>query len=187
VQNLPISSNKRKQLSPYSGSGASPRVLRRRRLLQWRTEALQRCEEIERLWNEAFPHHSFDSGRLVPEELPQDPLTTESWRRAAAEYHRARGNRVLAVETPPEKIARLRQMIADPRISLEAAQAEMMRERPTPQVVIEAIMLAVREGSVAALDEPETAERLGRCDDAAKAQINRRIAKITSKKEGANK
>lgn len=52
------------------------------------------------------------------------------------------------------------------------------RNRPTPQVTIEAIMLDVRERGIAALKEPATAERLGRCDAAAKAEIERRVAKL---------
>jgi hypothetical protein len=39
---------------------------------------------------------------------------------AAAEYHQARGNRVLIVETPPERIARLRQLLRDD-VSFKAA------------------------------------------------------------------
>ena len=47
--------------------------------------------------------------------------------------------------------------------------------RPTPQVTVEAIMFSVRERGLAALQEPDTIERLSRCDEAAQAQINKRI------------
>jgi hypothetical protein len=47
--------------------------------------------------------------------------------------------------------------------------------RPTPQTTIEAVMWTVREGGLKALREPANQERLGRCDAAARAQINRRI------------
>jgi hypothetical protein len=55
------------------------------------------------------------------------------------------------------------------------------RRHPTPQVVIEAIMYAVRQHSLGALQEPETRERLSRCDQAARNQINRRIAAMLKK------
>jgi hypothetical protein len=57
-----------------------------------------------------------------------------------------------------------------------ARQAYQETDRPTPEVVIEAIMFAVRERGLAALKEPATAERLERCDAAAKAKIEQRIA-----------
>jgi hypothetical protein len=50
--------------------------------------------------------------------------------------------------------------------------------RPTPQVTIEAMMYCVRERGVQALKEAANIERLGRCDAAAKAQVNVRIAKL---------
>lgn len=49
--------------------------------------------------------------------------------------------------------------------------------RPTPEVTIEAMMYCVRERGVQALREAANIERLGRCDAAAKAQANVRIAK----------
>jgi hypothetical protein len=49
---------------------------------------------------------------------------------------------------------------------------------PTPQVTLEAVMHAVRERGLAALKEPATVERVSRCDAAAKAEIERRIANL---------
>jgi hypothetical protein len=49
---------------------------------------------------------------------------------------------------------------------------------PTPQVTIEAVMYAVRSRGLAALKEPATVERLSRCDVAAMAEIERRIANL---------
>jgi hypothetical protein len=43
--------------------------------------------------------------------------------------------------------------------------------------VIEAIMISVAERGLAALKEPANIERLGRCDQAALAEIDRRIKK----------
>jgi hypothetical protein len=50
--------------------------------------------------------------------------------------------------------------------------------QPTPQTVIEAVMFAVSERGTAALLEPENVERLGRCDAAATAEIERRMSKL---------
>lgn len=54
--------------------------------------------------------------------------------------------------------------------------------RGTPQVTIEAIVYAVRERGLAALSEPANIERLTRCDKAARAQINERIARLIAQK-----
>ena len=42
-------------------------------------------------------------------------------------------------------------------------------------------MFSVRTRGLHALTEPATIERLARCDDAAKTQIERRIAKLMAK------
>ena len=70
--------------------------------------------------------------------------------------------------------------LTQPRVSLEQAWNEIndRRNRPTPNVVVEAIMLAVRERGLVALKEPATVERLKRCDAAARAEINQRIEKL---------
>jgi hypothetical protein len=44
--------------------------------------------------------------------------------------------------------------------------------RPTPQSTVEALLYAVRER------EPDNVERLRRCDQAARRQINERIAAL---------
>jgi hypothetical protein len=65
-------------------------------------------------------------------------------------------------------------------ISLERAWYELNdpRNRPTPQTVVEAILHCVRERGIAALKEPANLERLSRCDEAARVQINQRIGKL---------
>jgi hypothetical protein len=50
--------------------------------------------------------------------------------------------------------------------------------RPTPQTTVETVMWTVRERGLKALREPANQERLGRCDAAARAQINQRIEKL---------
>jgi hypothetical protein len=52
---------------------------------------------------------------------------------------------------------------------------------PTPQSTIEAILFAVRERGLDALKEPANKERLSRCDQAARAQIEKRIDTLRQK------
>jgi len=65
-------------------------------------------------------------------------------------------------------------------LSVDCLYAELndAQHRPTPQVTIEAIMICVRKRGVAALKEPANVERLSRCDENARTEINRRITKI---------
>jgi hypothetical protein len=109
----------------------------------------------------------------------EEAWSSPSWKRAAVEYRDARGDRPLIVELDPERLKRLRRLM-QPRISLEQAYREINdpQNRPTPRVVIETILLTVRERGLAALKEPANLERLSRCDAAAKAEINERIEKL---------
>jgi hypothetical protein len=50
--------------------------------------------------------------------------------------------------------------------------------QPTSQTTVEAVMWAVRERGLKALREPANQERLGRCDAAARMEINQRIEKL---------
>jgi hypothetical protein len=85
------------------------------------------------------------------------------------------------------EVLRARRLLADD-ISLERAWAELNdpRSHPTPQATIEAILHCVRERGLAALNEPATVERLARCDAAAKAILDKRIAKLMRTKEAAH-
>jgi hypothetical protein len=60
----------------------------------------------------------------------------------------------------------------------QAAAEPKRRTRPTPGTVVEAIMYCVRARGPEAFDEPKNQERLRRCDNAALAQIDRRMAKL---------
>ena len=66
--------------------------------------------------------------------------------------------------------------LLDDSVSIDRAYREINANRPTPQVTIEAVLVAVREHGVKALTEPVNQGRLARCDAAAVAEINRRIA-----------
>jgi hypothetical protein len=68
-------------------------------------------------------------------------------------------------------------------MSLEQLWDWFKRERPTPQVTIEAIMYCIRDRGVAAMKEPANIERLLCCDAPAKTEINRRIARLVAAKE----
>jgi hypothetical protein len=57
------------------------------------------------------------------------------------------------------------------------------RPRATPKSTIEAVLHSVRERGLPALKKLENIERLLRCDAAAKAEINRRIAHLLAAKE----
>jgi hypothetical protein len=50
------------------------------------------------------------------------------------------------------------------------------RNHWTPKVTIEAVVYSVRERGLAALKEAANVERLSRCNAAAKAEIEKRIA-----------
>jgi hypothetical protein len=62
--------------------------------------------------------------------------------------------------------------------SIEAFIARRLRQRPTPQSVVEAVWYCVREHGLAALREPANQKRLA----ATRAQLNRRIAKAADQK-----
>jgi len=147
------------------------------------------CREADR--RKTRPRYAPSRPAPPPIDLPKADLSSKDWtqiaaeawdspgwKQAALEYHHARGNNALIVETPPEDLARLRRLINS--VSLDAAWAELndARNRPTPKATIEAVMHAVRERGLAALKEPVTAGRLERCDEAAKAEIERRIASL---------
>jgi hypothetical protein len=55
----------------------------------------------------------------------------------------------------------------------------------TAQTTIEAIMFAVHKRGLAALEVPANRERLARCDQTARAQINERIARLIKQKSSS--
>jgi hypothetical protein len=109
-------------------------------------------------------------------KVAEEAWSAPSWTTAAVEYRESQGERPLIVEIKPERLQWLRRLM-EPGISLQQAYLEINDpcNRPTPAVVVEAVMLAVRERGLAALREPATIERLERCDAAARTEINQRI------------
>lgn len=63
------------------------------------------------------------------------------------------------------------------------SQAPQPRPRPTPQTTIDAIMYCIRTRGLASLREPANLERLRECDEAAIAEIKRRVAKLQEKSD----
>ena len=72
---------------------------------------------------------------------------------------------------------RLRALLCDD-VSLVSAWTLIQKRHATCQVTIEALWQSIRENGVEALTDFANQERLRRCDAAAIAEINRRIAKL---------
>jgi hypothetical protein len=157
---------------------ALARATFRKRLLVERELQLHRTERLGKAWQQVFAKHDFWSASLIQ----VDPLSTEPWRQAAREYHQTRGNRVLIVGTSREHAKRRRKLIADPSVSLEHMLDEFGRTRPTRRSTVEAVWLDVRERGIAALGEPGPAKRWQRCDEAARAEILTRVARLVERK-----
>jgi hypothetical protein len=116
-----------------------------------------------------------------PQDLALEAWDAPSWREAAADYHKDRAGRRLAVEIEPQRLVRLRRLMA-PGISLERAWHELQRNRPPPKAIIDAVVQAVRERGLKALHEPSTARRLTACDANARGEITKRISSIFREK-----
>jgi hypothetical protein len=141
-----------------------------------------------------FPQEAAHKGGGDTSQAALDPDNHERdacsgvwfWQEAALEHHQARAGRRAVAEIEAERLEHLRRLMAD-GVSLEHAWAELNdpRARPTPQPTIEAIIYCVRERGLDALKEPASLERLSRCDEPAKAQINTRIARLIEAKRVA--
>jgi hypothetical protein len=161
------------------GLGGNSAAAWRKLLLRRREQLLQRSELFEQLWHEAFPVHCILTLRYEPPSSRAETCwLCPSWKRAARAYHAERRGHTLVAEIEPKKIKLLRRLL-HPSVSLEQAWNELNepRNRPTPQVVVEAIWHAVRERGLGALEEPGTKARLSTCDIAARTELQRRIAR----------
>jgi hypothetical protein len=160
-----------------------------------RKQLLHERAQLSEQWDQQFPLHDFgtlqydidhvegDPVRAHWRKVAQDAWNGPGWGQAAREYHKARGDRVLIVETPPEQLARLRKLMAK-KLSLSQLWYELNnpRDRPTAETVVEAILHCVRVRGVRALDEAANIERLGRCDAAAITEIDARVVRIKGHK-----
>jgi hypothetical protein len=68
-------------------------------------------------------------------------------------------------------------------MSLGALWDYFNRPHKTPQTTIEAVLHSVRERGLEALTEPANIARLSGCDEMARAEINKRIARLLAAKE----
>ena len=93
--------------------------------------------------------------------LAQEAWNAPSWKTAAAEYRLDRAGRPLIVEIEPHRLMRLRRLLDDD-VSLQRAWDELNdpRNRPTPDIVVEALMLGLRERGTKALTERKVLQRL---------------------------
>jgi hypothetical protein len=114
---------------------------------------------LESQWQQAFPCHRFEDMRLKTAPVPYRSTFLDLYEEADRKAPRPK----------PDPKIELRRLLRDD-VSFEAARNELNdpSRRPTPQVTIEAVVLAVRERGLKALEEPDTLERLSRCDDAAR-------------------
>jgi len=138
-------------------------------------------------WDALLPQHQHVFQQLCTSREPSsrwkqvtaDACDVFSWKQAVGEYHREGAGRRLIVEIEPERLKRLRRLMQS-AVTLEQAYWEINdpSNRPTPAVVVEAVMLAVRERGLERRKEPTTVERLQRCDAVARAEINQRIQEL---------
>jgi hypothetical protein len=138
---------------------------RSRATISWRKNLILNRDALSEAWDVAFPRHDFGTGRLR-----QSSLYTFGQACAKAEAE--------AAKRPVDATTmRVRRLLAND-VSLEAAYRAINdpRNRPTPQTTVEAILHCVRERGPSALKEPANVERLRRCDNAARRQVNERIA-----------
>jgi hypothetical protein len=134
----------------------------------WRRVIIFNRAALSSAWDKAFPKHDFRTGRLR-----QYPLDDFERACARADAERRAGRR------ESQDTLRAKRLLAD-NISIDRAWSELndRRRHGTPRATIEAILHCVRERGLKALREPANVERLSRCDAAAKAEVDRRIAKL---------
>jgi hypothetical protein len=85
-----------------------------------------------------------------------------------------------AASRPEEpRILRARRLLADD-VSYERAYAEFMRERPTPEATVEALVYSLRR-SIAELTKHDTRKRLGALSDNQLIEVSTRLQRLQPK------
>jgi hypothetical protein len=140
---------------------AAPEITTR---VRWRKIVLLDRAVLVPAWHRLFPLHDLGTARLRRRHLDGEQIE-----RLAHERGKQRSGQL------PENWGEL---------SLDQLLGHFNTHRSTPQVTVEAIMLAVRERGIAALNEPKNIERLRRCDETALAEINRRISRLEGERRG---
>jgi hypothetical protein len=102
-------------------------------------------------------------------QMAQDAWNSPGCREAAADYHRARGQRKSVVEVEPERLKHLRRLLND-SVSLEAAWSELNQRRRdgAPAATVEALVFGLRDG-IKAL--PTNRDRLCRLSEMSADQL----------------
>jgi hypothetical protein len=119
-----------------------------------------------------------DTDNAVLEVIADDTWAAPTWREAAFQYHKARGNRVSIAPYTPEHLARLRRLMAD-NVSLDRAWHELNgRASGAAASTVEALVFALRSRGVQALGEPDVLRRLAQLDDAQARDIAIRLQKL---------
>jgi hypothetical protein len=118
-------------------------------------------------------------GAIEPaDDEEPDPWAADmpGWRRAAAEYHKYRGDRVSIVPYAPEYLARLRQLLDD-NVSLERCWVELNQRRRDGalEATVEALVYELRTRGLAALDHPNCLRRLS---DVSSGQLREVLARL---------
>ena len=116
-------------------------------------------------------------------KTPAAPSRAPSWRDAAEQYHRDRAGRPFIVETDPEHLKRLRQLMSD-RVSLDAAWAELnrlTRERynEAPKATYDAVVYELRTYGLPQLNKPDCQRRLS---DLSAPQLKNLIAGLQQRR-----
>jgi hypothetical protein len=122
-------------------------------------------------WDAAFPVHDAMTGRI------------RHYRLDAFGFACDRAELEAAKQPTSAAVARTRRLLEDD-VSLDRAWREINdpSNRPTPAVVLEAIWWCVCERGPQALHEPKNVERLNRCDANARAELERRLARLRANK-----
>jgi hypothetical protein len=97
-----------------------------------------------------------------------------SWKRAALEYHHARGGRTLTVE--PERLARLRHLM-EPAVTFERAQREISGKNRAAASTVEALMFELR-GGTNVLRESAAKRRLSELSEAQVREVGARLQRL---------
>src|SRR4051794_681144 len=106
-----------------------------------------------------------------------------SWREAARDYHKARGDQVSIAPYTKAELARLRRLLAD-NVSLPHAWHEV--SRPSGRAAasaVDALVFSLRRG-LDAIKHSDNQRRLGELDDAQMREVAGRVQKPAPAKAG---
>jgi hypothetical protein len=163
----------------YGATIPDARIRRKRNVA--RRVLLRSRERLLWLWPQYFAKHDMATGRLKIDPLDrfdaaldagaEDPgeqntrggdyWSDPGWGKAARQYHAARAGRLLVTEIEPQRLARLRELLAND-ISLDRAWRELNErdDQPAPQATVDARVYELRTNGLAALKNPSCRRRL---------------------------